>query len=116
MPCQLKFTCPLALDIELRQLASRTGRTIGETVLRAVQAGMASAPKMPDDTAIVDVAERGKAGRATAAYLSAPLSSAIQRLAREQDRSASWVMRLLIREALRARGELPTPPTAPITN
>jgi hypothetical protein len=75
---------------------------------------MASAPQMPDDTAIVDVAERGKAGRATAAYLSAPLSSAIQRLAREGDRSASWVMRSLIRDALRARGELPPDANNPV--
>jgi hypothetical protein len=107
MPCQLKFTAPLSLDIELRRLASTQGRTLGETILKAVQAGMASAPKMPDDTAIIDQCERGKAGRATAAYL-----SAIQRLARESDRSASWIMRSLIRDASRARGILPPATTA----
>jgi hypothetical protein len=112
MPCQLKFTAPLSLDIELRRLASTQGRTLGETILKAVQAGMASAPKMPDDTAIIDQCERGKAGQATAAYLSAPLSSAIQRLARESDRSASWIMRSLIRDASRARGILPPATTA----
>jgi hypothetical protein len=58
--------------------------------------------------AIVDVAERGSKGRSVAAYLSPPLSSAIQRLALEQNRSASWVMRSLIRDVLRSRGELPT--------
>jgi hypothetical protein len=112
MPSPLKFFAPLRLDLELRQRAHREGRTLSDVILRAVERGMAASPTvMPNDTAIVDQAERGTGGKATAAYLSPPLASAIQHLAAEQRRSASWVMRDLIRSELRHRGVLPTPPS-----
>ena len=110
MPVSLKVVVTLALDFEIRQRAHRTGRTISDTLLKAIEKGFAASPsteKMPE--AIVDRAERGERGRATAAYLSPPLSSGIQAIAQQENRSASWVMRLLIRESLQRRGLLPKP-------
>jgi hypothetical protein len=109
MPSPLKFHCPLHLDLELREKARREGRTLSDVILRFVERGMATCPSaemMPE--AVVDVAERGSRGsKSVAAYLSRPLSGAIRRLADEQQRSASWVMRDLIRTELRNRGILP---------
>jgi hypothetical protein len=104
-----KFHAPLRLSLELREHARKSGRTLSDVILRAVESGLGAAPaEMPD--AVVDRVERGaKGSKATAAYLSPPLSSAISRLAREQSRSASWVMRDPIRSELRRRGILPTP-------
>jgi hypothetical protein len=101
------------LDFELRERARKSGRTISDVILRIVESsiGTAAPAEMPE--AIVDVAERGSKGRSVAAYLSPPLASAIRKIADEERRSASWVMRLLLREALRARGELPTPADQP---
>jgi hypothetical protein len=107
VPATLKFICPVRTDMEIRQRAHREGRTISDVILRAVERGLGSAPAaMPD--AIVDTVERGAAGsKAVAAYLSPPLSKAINALAQENGRSASWVMRDLIRSELRNRGMLP---------
>jgi hypothetical protein len=106
MPSRMQFHCPLRLDFEIRERARKTGRTVSDTILGAVERGLGVAPpEMP--AAIVDVAERGEKGRAVAAYLSPPLSKAITRLADAEQRSTSWTMRLLIREALRSRGLLP---------
>jgi hypothetical protein len=110
MPTPLKFVAPLRLDFELRERARREGRTLSDTILRFVERGMALAPAVENDTAIVDRAERGAGGKATAAYLSPPLASAIHALAADQQRSASWIMRDLLRSELRNRGLLSTPP------
>jgi hypothetical protein len=110
MPSPLKFYAPVRLDLELRELARRSGRTLSDEILRTVERGLLSASALPDDTAIVDVAERnGYGGKAVAAYLSKPLSSAIERLAEREKRSVSWTMRDLIRCELRRRGILTTP-------
>jgi hypothetical protein len=114
MPATLKFICPAATNVEIRQRAHRDGRTLSDTILRAVQQGLGASP-VENNTAIVDRIERGASGaKATGAYLSAPLSSAINALAAEQERSASWVMRDLIRCELRNRGLLPTPADNPV--
>jgi hypothetical protein len=107
MPATLKFVCPVRTDMEIRQRAHREGRSISDVILRAVERGLGSSPAaMPD--AVVDSIERGSKGsKAVAAYLSAPLSSAIERIAQQENRSASWVMRDLIRTELRNRGLLP---------
>jgi hypothetical protein len=105
MPSSLKFVAPLRLDIELRERARREGRSLSDTILRAVQRGLGSLPsEMPE--AVVDRAERGSRGRATACYLSQPLARAIHELAIKHDRSASWVTRDLIRSELKRRGLL----------
>jgi hypothetical protein len=114
MPAPVKFFAPLSLDMELRERARKEGRTISEVVLRAVQRGIDASPPTEMPEALIDRAERNaKGSKATAAYLSPPLSHAIAEIAREQNRSASWVMRDLLRCELRRRGILPTPPTAP---
>jgi hypothetical protein len=108
MPATLKFVCPLNVDMEIRQRAHRTGRTISDVILKAVQQGLGSSPVETPDAA-VDVVERGSSGsKNVAAYLSPPLAKGIQKLAAEHQRSASWTMRMLIRESLRARGLLPS--------
>jgi predicted DNA-binding protein len=106
----IKFSAPLVVAFELEKLAKQQGRSVSEVVRLVVERGLTVMPdaKMPE--AVCDRMERGSPGsKAVAAYLSPPLSRAIQRLANEQERSASWVMRLLIRESLRARGLLPIP-------
>jgi Ribbon-helix-helix protein, copG family len=109
MPSSLKFVCPLHLDMEIRQRAHRTGRTISDVILLAIQKGLGPSPAETPD-AVIDVVERGASGsKNVAAYLSPPLAKGIQKLAAEHRRSASWVMRSLIRESLRARGLLSTP-------
>jgi Ribbon-helix-helix protein, copG family len=113
MPATLKFVCPLATDMEIRQRAHRTGRTISDVILKAVERGLGSSPAETPD-AVVDVVERGSSGsKNVAAYLSPPLAKGIQKLAAEHQRSASWVMRDLIRSELRRRGVLPTPAEMP---
>jgi ADP-ribose pyrophosphatase YjhB (NUDIX family) len=112
MPANLKFTVPLALDFEIRASAHKEGRTISDYLLRMVERGMGSSPAIPDDTAVVDKMERGSRGRATAVYLSQPLAGAAQRLAADEQRSQSWIVRSLIRQSLQRRGLLPTPPIA----
>jgi hypothetical protein len=103
MPEAFKFHAPLRLAMEIREASRKSGRTISDTLVRAVEQGLGAEPPVMEE-AIVDRVERGSKGsRSIAAYLSQPLSSAIQRLANEHQRSASWTMRLLIREALRAR-------------
>jgi hypothetical protein len=110
MPAPLRFFAPLALDFEIRERARKQGRTISDLLLRIVESSMGkSPPEMPE--AIVDVAERnGKGTKAVAAYLSQPLASAIRKIADEERRSTSWVVRSLIRDALRQRGLLPAVP------
>jgi predicted transcriptional regulator len=110
MPTPVKFFAPLRLDLELRERARREGRTISDVALRAVERGLAASSPVEMPEGVVDRVERGSQGsKSVAAYLSPPLSGAIQRLAHEQNRSASWIMRSLIRDALRQRGLLPTP-------
>jgi hypothetical protein len=112
MPVPLRFFAPLNLEIEIRERARKSGRTTSDEVLRIVWAGMGAQPPVALPEAVVDRAELGgKGNQVVAAYLSKPLSSAIKRLAQEQSRSASHVMRSLIREALHARGILPAPAT-----
>ena len=116
MPAPVKFFAPLSLDMELRERARKEGRTISDVVLRAVQRGIDALPPVEMPEALVDRAERNaKGSKATAAYLSPPLSHAIAQISREQGRSASWVMRYLIRCELRRRGLLPMPAGAPAT-
>jgi hypothetical protein len=107
MPEAFKLHTPLRLAFEIREYARKTGRTISDTLLGAVERGLGTVPaEMPEG--IVDRVERGgKGAKSVAAYLSPPLAKAITQLAAEERRSSSWVMRLLIREGLRARGLLP---------
>jgi hypothetical protein len=109
MPAILKVVVPLALDVEVRHRAHRTGRTISDTLLKAIEKGFASSPSVEMPAAICDKAERGAGGKAVAAYLSAPLATAITRLSAEQGRATAWVLRDLIRSELRNRGLLPAP-------
>jgi hypothetical protein len=114
MPMTLKFVCPLRTDMELRERARREGRSLSEVILRAVERGLGTSPAVEMPEAVVDRAERGSHGStATALYLSQPLAGAIKRLASEQDRSASWICRDLLRSELRRRGVLATPPDQP---
>lgn len=60
-------------------------------------------------TAIVaSMPEDESAGRVTSVRLDPDVRSGIDRVARTEDRSMNWVVNTLTREALRARGVLPT--------
>jgi Ribbon-helix-helix protein, copG family len=114
MPIIQKVVLPLAVDMEVRQRAHREGRTISDTLFRAIEKGFASSPSVEMPAAICDKAERGANGKAVAAYLSQPLAAGVQRLAAEQGRSTAWVLRDLIRSELRNRGLLPKPAESPV--
>ena len=106
----VKFSAPLTTVFELDNLAEKRGRSRSEIVRHLVDRGLGMTPEaeMPEEVS-VDRKERASGARATACYLSLPISAAIQRLAREEDRSASWLIRRILRDELRRRGLLPTP-------
>ena len=110
MPSTIRFTAPVAVQFELRQRALREGRSLADATLRVVEKGLAASPPIDIESGTIDKVERGSVGKATACYLSPALAKSIQRLAAEQRRSASWVVRDLLRCELRNRGLLPTPP------
>ena len=109
MPAVIRMTVDNVAEHQIRHRAKMAGMPISEYCCREIKKGLVGGvAEMP--SAIVDQVERGSGGgRAVAAYLSPPLSNAIARLARETQRSSSHVMRGLLRDALRARGILPTP-------
>jgi len=109
----IEFIPTLALDYELRQRALREGRTLGEIVLRAVTRGIATMPALDSPEAAVDKVERKIGRTSVAVYLSKALATAVRKLATAQDRSASWIVRDLLRTELRRRGILPTPADQP---
>ena len=103
----LKFSCPLKVDLELREIARREGRTLSEVILRCVLNGLESSPVEMDEEAVIDKVERGHRGNAVAVYLSRPIAAAVRQLARDEERSQSWIVRRLLRDELRRRGALP---------
>ena len=113
----IKFSAPLVTVFELDRLAKKRGRSRSEITLHAVERGLGGMPETEKSEAediVVDKMERGRKGRAVAIYMSAPIAGAIQRLAREQDRSASWITRSLLRKSLRNRGLLPSNADTPV--
>ena len=111
----IKFSPPATLAFELRQRALREGRSLGDMVLRIVESAIASSPPVEIENGMVDKIERGASSKSVACYLSPPIATAIQRLALDQRRSQSWIVRDLLRTELRRRGVLPPVPTAPTT-
>jgi hypothetical protein len=112
---QIRFCPSLAMDYEIRQRALKEGRSNSDVVYRLVERGLEISPgvTLPEE-AHVDRVERGAGGsKATACYLSGPISGAVNRLARDEQRSASWIVRDLLRTELRRRGILPTPAEQP---
>jgi hypothetical protein len=80
-------------------------------VLRIVERAIASSPPIEIENGMVDKIERGASSKSVACYLSPPIATAVQRLASEQSRSQSWIVRDLLRTELRNRGLLPPAPT-----
>jgi hypothetical protein len=103
----LKFSPPLAVAYELRQRALKEGRSLGDMILRLVESALAASQPIEIENGKIDKIERGTRGKATAAWLSPPIASAIQSLAQELGRSQSWIVRDLLRTELRRRGVLP---------
>jgi hypothetical protein len=103
----IKVTFNTADDFQVRRRAQLLGMSVNEFCKRAIQRDLVGAAD-EDQEAVVDKVERGgKAGRAVGAYLSPPLASAIAALARDTERSQSWIVRDLLRTELRRRGLLP---------
>jgi hypothetical protein len=103
----LKFTIDQVGARRFHEGALREGRMLGEFVRRCAERGLSenTTVTMPDAEVVRE--ERNMNGKTTVAcYLSGSLASAIKQIAAETDRSQSYVMRSLIREALRARGVL----------
>jgi hypothetical protein len=104
----VKTSVDTATAYKLHQKACRENRTISDVIKRAIINDLAIAPVATPDAAV----ERHDNGqrKVVGAYLSSTLADAVERLAIEQGRSQSHIMRGLIREALRARGVLPALP------
>jgi hypothetical protein len=110
----MKCSPSAALAFEIEQRAKREGRSRGEMMVRLLEHALATSAPIDIETGTVDKIERGhSSGVAAACWLSGPIFAAVQRLAREDSRSQSWVVRDLLRCELRRRGVLPTPAGAP---
>jgi hypothetical protein len=93
----LKLVVSPVTAFQLRQVALRDGRSLSETLRRLVERGMMTVAPVDMPDAVVDKIERGAGKVMTPAYLQGPLAAIIRRLAVEQDRSQSWIVRDLIR-------------------
>jgi hypothetical protein len=108
----LKVSISTIEELQARQVAARQGCSIAEVFRRGLQTVIASASSyVANAEAVVDATERrsrqgGK--RIVSAMLSPPLSGAVAKIARNERRSESSVLRELIRFELRRRGELPS--------
>jgi hypothetical protein len=107
----IKVSLSATEEIQTRQVAARQGCSIAEVARRGIQHILASASSYIDNAeAVIDATERrnGQGKRVVSAMLSPPLSGAVARIARNEKRSESSVLRELIRFELRRRGELPS--------
>jgi hypothetical protein len=96
----------------LHQRTLQENRCISDLVRRAVQQYLAIEPANEPDVGVERV-EFAQGAKATACYLTGPISACVERLAKESDRSRSWIVRNLLRCELRRRGLLaPLPATA----
>jgi hypothetical protein len=109
---RIKFVADTVLMHRLRQKALTENRTISDVARRAVESGLGPIEAIPGDAAVETLKGDHHKPVITAAYLSGPLAAAVQQLAADSDRSMSHTMRGLIRDALRARGLMPSPATA----
>jgi hypothetical protein len=91
--------------------ANRAGRSRSDWIRHVINKALARTPtEIPGDALVQRENFNERPGaKIVAAYLSGPLSKAILRLAHEQDRSQSWVLRDLVRCELKRRGILPPP-------
>jgi hypothetical protein len=113
---QIRFCPSLAMDYEIRQRALKEGRSNADVVYQLVQHGLETTPGVTLPEANVDRIERGAGGsKATACYLSGPISGAVNRLARDEQRSASYIVRHLLRTQLRQLGLLPPDASGHVT-
>jgi Ribbon-helix-helix protein, copG family len=110
----IKCSPSAAVAFEIEQRAKREGRSRGDMMVKLLQHALATSAPIDIETGTLDKIERGhSSGVAAACWLSGPIFAAVQRLAREEDRSQSWVVRDLLRCELRRRGAMPTPEGAP---
>jgi hypothetical protein len=90
----MKCSPSAALAFEIEQRAKREGRSRGEMMVQLLQRALATSAPIDIATGTVDQIERGhSSGKAAACCLSGPIFAAVRRLASEQDRSQSWVVR-----------------------
>jgi hypothetical protein len=96
-------------------VALAEGRTRGDAarvlIAEAVRARHGVARQAPD-TEVEDSTVRG---RTVAAHCKGQILAGVQRFAMLEDRSLSAALRILLRDALRTRGLLPSAATAPAT-
>jgi hypothetical protein len=91
----------------LHRKALAENRTVSDLIRKAILNDLEKSPApFIESDAVIERHDNGSK-RVVGAYLSRSLASAIQRIALEQDRSQSYVLRGLIREALKMRGALP---------
>jgi hypothetical protein len=104
-----RFNTDQATAFLIHQAAARQGRAVADFIRRAVDQHINANPQ--SDAAVETLNGSKHKPVITAAYLSGTLAAAVKQIAAETDRSTSYVMRWLIRDALRARGLLPSPAT-----
>jgi hypothetical protein len=102
----IKFSPDQAVAYKLHKRALAEGRSIAAVVKSIVDREMATAAIA---TPAVEEHHNG-CSRVVGAYLSDSLADAIERIATEQGRSKSHVLRDLVRSELRRRGALPAVP------
>jgi predicted DNA-binding protein len=114
----IKFTADSGTRYRFHQGALREGRSLSEYVRLCAERGLNEMPPVtiPDGDVATD-SERRHNHNIVGCYLSETLSKIVSRLAKDEGRSKSRIVRDLIRSGLRKRGLLEPPaptPTDPV--
>jgi predicted transcriptional regulator len=98
----LRFICDAKTAYRLHLASLKSGRCKSDLIRAAIKEFLNIEPAAVPDVA-ADEIEFEKGGKATALYLSGPIALQVEALATSQDRSRSWIVRSLLREALKLR-------------
>jgi hypothetical protein len=118
----IKVPLPAHVAHRLYQESQRHGCPMNAIGLKAIERYLGTLSSVtPDPEIAVERIEFDNGYTATTVALTKQIASTVERLAREQERSRSWIVRSLLRDALRARGlwtktetaAVPTPAEAP---
>jgi hypothetical protein len=106
---QFKIQTDAGTAYRIRQASLSQGRSVADVIRRAIDRGLEAPTAVPGDCLVEDEG-RNRGGKIVSARLSGPISSAISAIAQSEGRSASHVVRSLLRTELRRRGDLSPSP------
>ena len=107
---EIKFAADARTAYLLHHRSLKEGRCRADLIRRAVAQYLAIEPADEPDAAVERV-EFEHGAKATACYLSGPISAAVRKLAADRDRSQSYIVGQLLRHVLTEMGMLPTTTT-----